>query len=172
MKIFLTGKPGCGKTTVILRTLELWPGPARGIVTEELRSPGGGRTGFSLRTLSGERADLAKAGVTGGPRVGKYRVFIDLVDRLALPALEPPPDQGTLIVIDEVGKMECLSAGFREAVDAVLDAPHPVLGTVPLRAGGYPGRLRSRTDVEIVHVTPENRDALPAELAARLQEGS
>ncbi|MHC5038480.1 MAG: NTPase [Planctomycetota bacterium] len=161
VNLFLTGRPGCGKTTAVTRVLEGWTDEARGMVTEEVRSPSGARTGFRLRTLDGREGTLARTGVKGKPRVGRYRVFLEDLETVAVPAVTPGDDGGTLIVIDEVGKMECFSPAFRDAVESALDSAHPVLGTVPLRASGFPSRVKARPDVTILEVTAENRDDLP-----------
>jgi nucleoside-triphosphatase len=170
--LLLTGRPGCGKTTLLTRVLERWTGEVRGLVTVESRSSGGGRTGFSLRTLDGREGVLARAGEPGTPRVGKYRVHLEDLEALAVPAIAPDRDTDTLLVIDEVGKMECFSGAFRCAVEAALDSLHPVLGTVPLRASGFPARVKSRPDVTVLEVTSGNRAALPEEIHALLRGAS
>ena len=65
-----------------------------------------------------------------GPyRVGKYGVNLENFHRVALPALEVGPGVD-LIVVDEVGKMECLSARFVAAMESLWAAPVPLLVTV------------------------------------------
>ena len=49
LRILLTGLPGSGKTTVVLRTLRLLSLAAAGFYTEEVRGRGGGgRVGFDV----------------------------------------------------------------------------------------------------------------------------
>ena len=71
-------------------------------------------------------------------------------------------------MIDEIGKMEVLSARFCAATRAALDAAIPVVGTIARHGGGFIAEVRARLDVHIVEVTIANRDRLPDELAARL----
>ena len=47
--ILLTGRPGCGKTTLIQRVLMMYEGPADGFYEREIRE-GGVRLGFETAT--------------------------------------------------------------------------------------------------------------------------
>ncbi len=57
------------------------------------------------------------------------------------------------IIIHEVGRMECLSQGFIEAVARVLDRPVPVLATVAAKGGEFIAAVKRRPDVELVRIT-------------------
>jgi nucleoside-triphosphatase len=167
LNLLITGRPGIGKTTVIERVIaRLPPRTARGFFTREVRERGV-RRGFAVHTLDGRSAVLASVGGREGPSVGRYRVHLDALDDLAVPALAPGPGV-RLLVVDEIGKMECLSHRFCEAVRAALDAAIPVLGTIARQGGGFMGEVRRRRDVTLLEVTMANRDDLPGEIAARL----
>lgn len=101
----LTGRPGVGKTTCLKKTLELLKVPAGGFFTEEIRERGK-REGFALLTLDGQKVTLARVGRAGGPRVGKYRINLEALDRVGIPAIVDATRAGQLVVIDEIGKME------------------------------------------------------------------
>lgn len=164
--LFLTGMPGIGKTTVIQRTVERLSVVARGFYTRELRE-GSRRVGFSIITLDGKEGILSHVGATGKHRVGRYTVNVQDIERLAVPAMTPrSPDE--LVVIDEVGKMECFSEAFRKAVVSALDSPNKVLGTIAAKGSGFIESIKQRKDVSVLTVTPSNRDSLPEELAAKL----
>jgi len=62
-KVILTGRPGCGKTTVIKRVVSKLTRPAGGFYTEEIRERGT-RVGFKLVTLDGEQAVFAHVATT------------------------------------------------------------------------------------------------------------
>jgi len=49
--IFITGLPGCGKTSLLKEILEELKIPARGFFTQEIRK-GGERIGFEIITLT------------------------------------------------------------------------------------------------------------------------
>jgi nucleoside-triphosphatase len=93
--------------------------PVAGFVTREIREDGA-RMGFELETLDGRRGLLAHVDLRGGPRVGRYGVALDDLERLAVPALAAADD--TIVVVDDLGKMELASESFRDAVAGVLQA--------------------------------------------------
>jgi len=167
--LLITGLPGTGKTTLIRRALERLPPGAlvSGFFTAEIREAGG-RVGFTVNALDGRRAPLAHVRIGGGARVGRYGVDVAGFEGLVLPLLEP--GRAGLYVIDEIGKMECLSPAFRRMVSALLDSEAPVLGTVALRGGGFIAEVKARDDVALHEVTVKNRDALPGEIARALRE--
>lgn len=164
-KVLLTGRPGIGKTTVIMRFLESVPSRrCRGFYTQEWRERGQ-RVGFWAVTLAGERAVLAHVDFPRRHAVGKYGVDVAAFEALVLPELESRGEPVDLYVLDEIGKMECFSLPFREAVWRLLEGPVPVLGTIPSQGGGpFMERVRARPDVTLWPVTPENREALPRQL--------
>jgi len=166
VNLLLTGRPGIGKTTAIMRTLELLEGYAvTGFYTRELRGRRG-RLGFEAVTLNGRRQTLAHVEFRGRHRVSRYGVDVAGFETEIVPAIDPllHPD-ADLIVVDEIGKMECFSARFQEAVLRALGGEVPVLGTVGL--GGHPfiRQVRARDDVEMIQITARNRDLLPQRLA-------
>jgi nucleoside-triphosphatase len=168
LNLLITGRPGIGKTTVVERLVALLPpGAATGFFTREVRE-GGVRRGFAIRTLDGRSATLARAGGGNGPVVGRYRVRLDAIDRVAVPALAPTPGV-RIVVVDEIGRMECLSDAFCAGVRAALDGPAAVVGTIARGGGGFIAEVRARSDVTIVELTVENRADLPAEIAARIR---
>jgi nucleoside-triphosphatase len=112
---------------------------------------------------------FAHVSFPGPHRVGRYGVDVATFEQEILPALDPQRRDVALFVVDEIGRMECLSAAFRSRVWALLDDERPVLGTVALRGLELAERVRRRTDVEIVEVTMANRGPLPERLAERLQ---
>ncbi len=167
-RILLTGAPGCGKTTVVRAVVELLVGVrAVGFYTEEVRGRAG-RTGFRVVGLDGSSGRLASVGGQGGPRVGRYVVHVSEFEAVALPQLEIRPGL-ELLVIDEIGKMECLSPAFVAAARGALMAPVPLLATVALAGGGLIAEAKRAQGVAVVSVSTGNRDALPAQLAARLR---
>jgi len=166
VNLLVTGRPGSGKTTVVERIVASLPrAVATGFFTREARERGM-RRGFTMETLDGRTAVLADVG-GDGPRVGRYRVRIRELEAVGVPALGLRPGV-RLIVVDEIGRMECLSQRFCDAVRQALDAPTPVLGTIACQGHGFIGEVRGRADVTIVEVTAENRDHLPATILATL----
>lgn len=166
-RILLTGRPGCGKTTAIQRTVKLI-GSDRcvGFYTEERRERGR-RLGFDVVTLEGRRGPLARAGASG-PRVGRYGVDVHSFEALGVASLEHGLNTGALLlVIDEIGKMELFSERFVGLLGRLFDpeADWAVLGTVMRGRHRQVDRLQVRPDVEVIQVTPANRGDLPMRLS-------
>ena len=157
--VLLTGRPGVGKTTLITAWLASQAGRCGGFYTQEIRRSGR-RLGFEIVTTEGERADLAREGVRGLPRVGKYGVFVANVDSVAVPAIQRATEQAEYVVIDEIGKMELLSSAFRAAVLSAVNGPKKVLGTVMRGPHSWVDALKSKPEVTLVGVTFENRDQI------------
>ena len=64
--------------------------------------------------------------------------------------------------------MECLSPVFVRAARRALSGAVPVLGSVALAGGGFIAEAKRLPGVEMILLSPENRDRLPAAVAARL----
>lgn len=169
-RILLEGRPGVGKTTVVRRLLSLLESggiEVGGFTTGEIRE-GGQRTGFTIEAIGGPRAVLARAAQTSEFRVGRYGVDLTAIERVALPAVSRAAGRRSIVVMDELGRMELASAAFVEAVSRVFAADHSVVATVHVFSHPFTDALKARPDVEVIRVTPENRDGLPGQLAARL----
>ena len=65
---------------------------------------------------------------------------------------------GSLLSIDEIGKMECFSEPFVRRVREIFQAGYPVLATIPLRgAGEFLEEIRRQKYLITFTVTIENR---------------
>ncbi len=72
------------------------------------------------------------------------------------------------MLIDEIGKMECLSPRFVTLVRQLLDSPRTLIVSVSLKGGGLIAEVKQRADVALIEVNPGNRDRLPEVLAKRI----
>jgi nucleoside-triphosphatase len=164
--LLITGRPGVGKTTLLLKALELSGLKARGFYTEEIRE-GGQRRGFRVRTFGGGECVFSHTGFKGKPRVGRYGVDVEGFEATALPELEEALGGGGLIVIDEIGKMELLSDRFKDMVHEALESKNSFLGVVKEKGNGFIRGIKTRADVALYTITMENRDrALEVVLSA------
>jgi len=157
--LLLTGPPGCGKTTVVKRSVEqLGRLRIAGFYTGELRDAGR-RTGFEAVGLGTGRTVLL-AGVRSKCRirVGRYGVELPQFEGLLAAEFRRPLVDVDLAVIDEIGKMECYSSLFVEIVRDLLDGPVPLLATVAQEGAGLIRDVNGRANVELLTVTVANRD--------------
>lgn len=156
--ILLTGPPGCGKSTLIEKIVAQIKGPCTGFLTRELRERGR-RAGFSIATLDGRRGIMAHKDIRSRYRVGKYGVNLPDIDTIAVPAMVAERDH-LVVVVDEIGKMECFSPMFRKTLLRVLDGPNTVLGTIALKGDVFINAIKERPDTRVLQVFEDNRDGL------------
>jgi nucleoside-triphosphatase len=161
--ILITGPPGIGKTTIMKKIAQMLKdsGPA-GFYTAEIREEGV-RHGFELVGLNGRKGILSHVGVKSPYHVGRYGVdirgFEIFLDTLAL--TDP---NVALVMIDEIGKMECLSQLFKTVVGTVLDSEKAVIATIALKGPAFITEVKGREDAMLFEMTLENRDSLAEEI--------
>ena len=168
--ILVTGLPGIGKTTLIKQLVyELSRYSLRGFYTEEIRYKGE-RKGFQLVSLNGKRSILAHSLhvlIDSPYRIGKYRVDVSAFDSF-LDSLSLPESEDGIIIIDEIGKMECLSVKFVRLIQDLLDSKNIVIATIAHTDGGIKGKIKEREDVRLFKMNLENRDRLREEIMETL----
>lgn len=159
--ILFTGLPGCGKSTIIESIVQRIDRPGTGFYTREIRSKGR-RVGFSITTLDGHHGILAHIDVRSSRRVGRYGVNLHDIDTIAVPSMMPSNDQ-VIVVVDEIGKMECFSELFRKTLIEVLDAANTMVGSIGLKGDAFIEAVKKRSDTLVVTVTEKNRNDLVEE---------
>ncbi len=172
LRVFLTGEPGCGKTTVIRKihdSLQERGVSVGGMVSGEIRR-GGIRAGFSLEDLiTHESGTLAQVGLEVGPRVGKYRVNLSDIQAIGVTAIRRAVTQTNVVIIDELGPMELHSAPFVEAVQMALASEKHIIGTIHKRAShNLINSIKSNPETQIVEVSVKNRELLPNQISEQL----
>jgi nucleoside-triphosphatase len=165
--IFLTGAPSSGKTTVIKKVIDGLRFSAKGFYTEEERVAGK-RAGFLMKTLDGKSSYLAREDIQSDFHIRQYGVSIGNIETVAVPSIIPV--KSNVIILDEIGKMECFSEMFKKAAVNALDSPNVVVGTVTFGGDDFITGIKNREDIEIHEVTPENRDSLPDTILRKISE--
>ena len=167
--LLLTGVPGVGKTTVLRKVADVLPDRRlAGFYTEEIRSDGE-RRGFRMVCFDGREGVMARMEFPGPHRVGKYGVDVAVIDALAASSLKPE-QHADVYLVDEIGKMECLSEQFVAAIGRILMSGKPVVATVALHGEGLIDEVKHRPGAQIWQVTRENRDRLPDDILAWLRK--
>ena len=159
--ILFTGFPGCGKSTIIEKIVQRIDRPCTGFFTREMRDRGR-RVGFSITTLDGKRGILAHIDIRSRKRVGKYGVNLHDIETIAVPSMIPANDQ-VIVVVDEIGKMECFSALFRQTLIKVLESANTLVGSIALKGDAFIEAVKRRPDTLLITVSEKNRDYLVEE---------
>ncbi|RHZ59696.1 hypothetical protein Glove_362g38 [Diversispora epigaea] len=143
--LFLTGPPRIGKSTLVSKVISYFRTnhpeiSLRGFYTEQVTTTSSSsskyekRIGFDIITLDGNRGILARKSEyinnNNMPRVGDYFVNVEEFEKLAIPSILLHHHQNnefndsnknefkkkTLVITDEIGKMESFSKDFEDIV--------------------------------------------------------
>jgi nucleoside-triphosphatase len=163
-RIFLTGRPGIGKTSVLLRVIKILQDErllVGGILSHEVRQ-GASRVGFRLIDITnGREGWLAHIHHESGPSVGKYRVNLHDLHHIGVRAILSAIDTVDVIVIDEIGPMELFSSAFKEAVTRAMESPKILIGVLHYRVRDpLISTIRTIPHIQIFEVTLTNRQHL------------
>ncbi|NOZ76736.1 MAG: NTPase [Euryarchaeota archaeon] len=171
MKVLITGKPGCGKTTLcekVVDAIKAAGRPVGGMVSKEMRE-GRGRVGFKVIDVATGREGILAHTEGKGPRLGKYRVNLHDLEDVGVGAMERAIDEGIFLVIDEIGPMELCSRRFIEIVERAFEADLDILATIHYRSR-HPlvERLKGERENELMVMDEGNRDRFLACIFERL----
>jgi len=165
--LLITGLPGVGKTTLIKKLGEKIKYPGRiGFYTEEIRNEGI-RQGFSLLDFDGGNSILSHVNINSSFRVGKYGVDIDRFENF-IDTIDFFNPENQIIIIDEIGKMECLSEKFCQLLSRILDSDKQVVASIALKGTGFIEKLKRRNDIRLITINPANRVILIDEILGYL----
>jgi len=155
-KILLTGLPGCGKTTAIIQTVNtLKQSKVAGFYTQEIREANI-RKGFRWRRLDGAEGILAHIDTKSPFKVGKYRVDIAGFEKSVVPILDADKTDAQLFVIDEIGRMECMSEKFVAAIRRLFASDKSALATVAQKGAGLISEIKSYPGTKLFNLTRQN----------------
>ena len=162
--MLLTGLPVCGKTTAITKIIEnLGCEKVAGFYTQEIRQ-NNIRKGFRWKRLDGAEGTLAHVDIRGRFKVGKYGVDVEGFDKNVVPVLDIEQTDARLFVIDEIGKMECFSKKFVNAVRRLFASEKSVLATVAKKGSGLISEVKNYPDIQLFTLTPANREKTVPEI--------
>jgi len=159
--LFVTGRPGVGKTTVVLNAVDGLKAEGRvvgGMISREVRREGS-RIGFEIVDVkTNEKGWLAHVDQPIGPQVGKYTVNLTDLDAIGVKAIQTTLKEADLVVVDEIGPMELSSQAFKQIIKEAIDSQKLILGVIHHNARDpIIESVKGRDDTEIFEVTFENR---------------
>lgn len=166
--LLLTGSPGIGKTTVLLKVVDVLRDSGisvRGMISREVKE-NGVRVGFEiLDPTNNKRGWLAHVDQKNGPQVGRYRVNLKDLEGIGATAIIEATEKCSVIVIDEIGPMELFSKKFKKAVKLALESGKLVMAVIHVKASDVlVDETKQREDSMIFTVTSNNRETLTEEL--------
>ncbi len=155
MNIIITGPKHCGKSTIIRKLLDYFPGNVSGFVTE-----------FDDRSSS--TRELRIRDISGFPsrcavrwNNGTFELFSEAFEDFAPQTFDKETD---LIIFDELGKFEKDCHNLESSVKKAFESPCPVLAVIRLDAAGWMQELKNRNDVSLIYINETNRDSIPTHL--------
>ena len=156
--LFLTGRKGVGKSTLLRALLE--GKRLGGFLTLRVEGVFDRPSIHLLRAASAERpAPENLVCFCGEQRPERF-------DLLGVAALADTADC-QVIVMDELGPAEAAAQRFQAAVLAALDGEKPVYGVLQQADSAFLRRVAAHPRVWVVTVTEENRDALRQQLRGK-----
>jgi nucleoside-triphosphatase THEP1 len=166
--VLLTGVPGSGKTTALKRILSRLTVKVGGFYTEEIRERGS-RVGFKIATMEGHEGILAHIQIQGQPRIGKYGVNLEAIEKVAVESLLRSQEGYDIIVIDEIGPMEVLSEKFCQTVRDLLEADVQMIGSIVKRSMPFTDEVKKHSRVIIFEIQRDNQDQIVDEVLRYLE---
>ena len=155
--ILLTGKPRCGKTTMIIKMILHLKSDVGGFFTEDFYQ-GNQRMGFKITNLQGTEGILAKKGLKSRFRLRDYGINLKDLEEIGVAAIEEAVKTKQVVVIDEIGKMELFSENFRNATLKALNSKKKVLGTIQQSNLAFFKQIRARQDTAVLELKSNNRE--------------
>jgi nucleoside-triphosphatase len=158
--IILTGEPGVGKSTLLIKIVEeveaMKPGICHGFYTQEIKRYGK-RVGFKMAGTV-----IAHVDSESEIRVSRYGVETNRISNIALgEIIMIPKEAGRILYLDEIGQMQLNSEIFKTLVKRYLDSKCICIATLTaVYHSQFTRAVRNRKDIMVINVTPGNREEL------------
>lgn len=105
-------------------------------------------------------------------KVGKFIVYVREFEALCLNIIESSKEN-SLLVIDEIGKMELLSRRFEDVIKQFLTSPNnlKIIATVPLKSPvSLVDDLKKHQKSQLFKITKSNREEIYNEILQAAQK--
>ena len=130
MRIWVTGLPGCGKTTFMDLLRKKLKVPYLGFLTREIRI-NNQRQGFRLIDLkTGKEFEFASTKRISNLKFAQYWLNLHYLEKLIDQFKQELIQHRCLVLIDEIGKMEFKSVKFREFVKFLIKHDYDLIATL------------------------------------------
>ncbi|MEM4819101.1 MAG: nucleoside-triphosphatase [Nanopusillaceae archaeon] len=131
MKIFISGNPRSGKTSLIKKIIyDFGKENFFGFYTEEI-AENRERIGFKIVTTFEKEYLLSRKDIKTNYRFGKYFILKENLDEISKIILENlDSNKEKIIVVDEIGPMEFYSEFFVKLTERIIREDFNVLGVV------------------------------------------
>jgi nucleoside-triphosphatase len=153
--LFVTGKPACGKTTLIREVCFKNIDKIGGFYTQEIYEANE-RQGFLLKTFDGNEGVLAKKGMKSSHKLNKYGIDLSVLENIGIKAVYNAMEDKKIIVIDEIGSMEIISEVFRKALMDSLGSSLKVLASIRYQSQPFTNEIKQMSDSSIVYLSRDN----------------
>jgi len=102
-----------------------------------------------------------------GPQVGKYGVDLTALEKEGIELMVPKEDT-RIVIVDEIGKMECLSTQFTQTMQDIL-SNYPVVATIGEKGAGFMSTVKQHTPPDRTFtVTRANRNTILEEIYPKI----
>lgn len=163
-KIFLTGKAGVGKTTIIEEVLKRTSLSYGGFQTKTYLKEEK-LVGFKIVDFTTKKEEIIALVIKGGIIINPQGF-----ERLGVEAIKQALERKRLIVMDELGFMELAAPNFQNKVWEALRSDKPVLGVVKMHKNDFLDKIRDGNHVQIICVTENNRERIKDQLQRMLND--
>lgn len=162
MKILLCGDINSGKTTLIKRLVADMDAAPKGYITVRMPEIDGVSKVY-LYDIANPPERVEDAAVIMAISTHGTEKHPELLDTLGVRYLSDIP-AGSVVVLDEIGSLESASPEFQKAVMRALSGDYTVFAAVKAANTDFLRAVRRHPDCELYIITPENREALYAQL--------
>ena len=167
MKIFISGMPKVGKTTLCRKIFENFKDKIKisGFLTEE-KNENNKRVGFEIVLLPSEKRFLfaSKEKISNISYAGYY-LNLSILEKI-IEKVEKEIENSDLIIIDEIGKMEMKSYKFKSFIEKILELEINLIATL------HREFISNFKNFEIIWLKRENFDEVYEKIIKKLWAGS
>jgi nucleoside-triphosphatase len=170
-KIFLTGEPHVGKSTIISKLYEKYSNNIVGVIAGEVQDGQGARQGFTSGTFSDPTLlTIAHSSSDSEIRVSRYGVDTEALDKVAellSQQLEVAKESGSVLIFDEIGLIQSFSKKLKAQIDAALASDVPSIFAIKRddSVSEWLGEVKKTPNTRTVTITEETRDQVLEELS-------